>query len=84
MDFDQVTVNGVNSNTFSIIVFHITNPMILSAINTAAHANSATVRRLFSLYATISATTSPTTPERIPPAVAVRSHCCKAGIWYII
>ena len=46
--------------------------MILSAINTAAQANKATVRRLFSLYATISATIRPIAPETTPPAVAVR------------
>ena len=52
--------------------FYIINSIILSTINTAAHANNATVRRLFSRYATISATMSPAAPEMIPPVVAVR------------
>ena len=37
--------------------------IILSTINTAPQARSATVSRLFSLYAAISATTNPTTAE---------------------
>ena len=46
-----------------IIYFHMASCRILSTINTAAHANKATVRRLFSLYAAISATTNPTAAE---------------------
>ena len=52
--------------------FYIINPIIRSVTNTAAQANSATVRRLFSLYAAIKAIISPASPDRIPPAVAVR------------
>ena len=68
--------------------FYIINSIILSTINTAAHANNATVRRLFSRYAKISATISPAAPEMIPPAVAVRScrkcHSSKTCIWHIV
>ena len=45
------------------INFYTANSSILSTINTAAHANNATVRRLFSLYAAISATINPTVAE---------------------
>ena len=37
--------------------------MIRSTMNTAAHAHRATVRRLFSRYATISATANPARAE---------------------
>ena len=54
------------------LVSYMINSIIRSAINTAAQAQTATVRRLFSLYATISATISAAAPEMIPADVAVR------------
>ena len=58
--------------SFSPVAFlYAANAMILSAIKTAPQARSATVSRLFSLYAAISATANPTTAE-ITLAVADR------------
>ena len=47
---------------FIYFIFQI-NTSTLSTINTAAHASSATVIKLFSLYAAISATKNPAAPE---------------------
>ena len=72
MNMAKKSSNSSFDESLQILLSHITNSITRSTINTAAQAHTATVRRLFSLYAAISATISAAIPETIPADVAVR------------